>query len=412
MQAPTFTVKCFFCEGDENDGNLIKCQTLELDRNVRSMAEKLNDSKLLAKLAEGDMCATEAVYHKKCFTSFYNRFKKAIRCVTSEEGQESLKQYAITCVVDWIKDLLVSCFENDHVPVLEQKEVIKFYKEILHQNGASENLIETTHCTRTIQMILELITGVIVPKNNVITNNVLTPDGELGKALFQVSTQSSIDDIQVMSNAAKRIRKVLFLDKQTFNGDTSFEYQENMIPDILVQLISMIIDGGKPNRNLNEKQKKIALNIAELIKFNSIKQTRKETIKNFRHSKENEPSLPVFVGLSLSQSRNKKQITFMHEKGLSISYERIKTIRSSLAFELNEKYHELGLVYPSQLQNKTFTTSAIDNFDYNLQSSTAKESIHWTGISIFQYPNSSSNTSAVSSYRIMIPCVVVNLSPS
>jgi len=85
---------------------------------------------------------------------------------------------------------------------------------------------------------------------------------------------------------------------------------------------------------------------------------------------------------------------------LSISYERIKTIRSSLAFELNEKYHKLGLVYPSQLQNKTFTTSAIDNFDYNLQSSTVKESIHWTGISIFQYPNSSSNTSAVSSYRI------------
>lgn len=51
-------------------GDLVHCRTLELDRNVRKMAEALGDTKLLAKLAEGDigdMWATEAVYHKKVF---------------------------------------------------------------------------------------------------------------------------------------------------------------------------------------------------------------------------------------------------------------------------------------------------------------------------------------------------------
>ena len=59
MQARTFTAACSFCEGK---GDLIQCRSLELDCNVQKMAEVLKDSKLLAKLAEGDMCATESIW--------------------------------------------------------------------------------------------------------------------------------------------------------------------------------------------------------------------------------------------------------------------------------------------------------------------------------------------------------------
>ena len=50
IQAPTFTTACFFCKGKEN---LILCETLNLDNNVRKMAEAMGDSKLLSKLAAG-----------------------------------------------------------------------------------------------------------------------------------------------------------------------------------------------------------------------------------------------------------------------------------------------------------------------------------------------------------------------
>ena len=53
MQAPTFKAECFFCERSED---IINRQTVELDRNVCKMAEALEDSKILAKLAEGDVC--------------------------------------------------------------------------------------------------------------------------------------------------------------------------------------------------------------------------------------------------------------------------------------------------------------------------------------------------------------------
>ena len=44
--------------------------TSKLDSNVRKTVIQLGDSKLLAKLSEGDMIAIDARYHKQCLTSF------------------------------------------------------------------------------------------------------------------------------------------------------------------------------------------------------------------------------------------------------------------------------------------------------------------------------------------------------
>ena len=85
-------------------------------------------------------------------------------------------------------------------------------------------------------------------------------------------------------------------------------------------------------------------------------------------------------------SRNKVLVKYLNAKGISISYERVMAIRSSMAQMISQEYRENGFVFPSQLHKNHFTTSAIDNFDYNLTSTTANTSIHWTGISIFQHP--------------------------
>ena len=44
--------------------------TLKLDSTVRKTVIQLGDSKLLAKLSEGDMIAIDARYHKQCLTLF------------------------------------------------------------------------------------------------------------------------------------------------------------------------------------------------------------------------------------------------------------------------------------------------------------------------------------------------------
>ena len=45
-----------------------------------------------------------------------------------------------------------------------------------------------------------------------------------------------------------------------------------------------------------------------------------------------------------------------------------------------------GLVCPSQLSHGLFTVGALDNIDHNPSSTTAKDSFHGTGISLFQFP--------------------------
>ena len=63
------------------------------------------------------------------------------------------------------------------------------------------------------------------------------------------------------------------------------------------------------------------------------------------------------------------------------------SIRKQIAAQICEEYRDKGFVCPPSLHNNVFTTAAIDNIDHNLSSTTAKSTIHWTGISIFQHPN-------------------------
>ena len=51
------------------------------------IAIELADNKLLAKLNEGDMVATEAVYHLKCLYGLYNKYWSF--CKTSFREKES-----------------------------------------------------------------------------------------------------------------------------------------------------------------------------------------------------------------------------------------------------------------------------------------------------------------------------------
>ena len=63
-----FTGKCFFCNQTAKNDVLHQCQGLLMDVRVGKIALKLGDTKLLAKLREGDIVAVEAVYHSNCLS--------------------------------------------------------------------------------------------------------------------------------------------------------------------------------------------------------------------------------------------------------------------------------------------------------------------------------------------------------
>ena len=72
--------------------------------------------------------------------------------------------------------------------------------------------------------------------------------------------------------------------------------------------------------------------------------------------------------------------------GLSVSYDRVLAISTDLGNEVCRRYYEEGAVCPSNLRIGLFTTAAVDNIDHNPSSTTAKDSFHGTGLSLFQHP--------------------------
>ena len=77
---------CFFC--DETGESLRRAATLTLDSKVRAAATKLQDRKLLRKLAAGDMPANDSYYHPGCITALYNR----LRSVSPKEEENITTQ--------------------------------------------------------------------------------------------------------------------------------------------------------------------------------------------------------------------------------------------------------------------------------------------------------------------------------
>ena len=392
FNATNFVDKCFFC--DSGDGILSKCATKSLNKHVNSWARFLKDSKLLAKLSEGDMPATEAKYHKKCLTDTFNKVKVEKRKNQCKEREllTYIEKLAMQDVIQYIKDTIANDQENDTVPVFTQKSLSDFYKkQIIHHGSKYDNIdaesfANNTHATRMREKILAEIPGLCMAnKGREVT---LTLNDDLGRALYSACSWSSEEIDSVLSKTAKIIRKKLFECDEVFNGDLSLEKQITSVPGVLVKLVSLILEGGSPNQDISENLEKISTNIGQLIRYNSVKQKRRENVRSFRHSKKNEPPLPVLIGLMIHAKTGKRSVVdILASKGLSINYERVLEIKRAISNQVCSKYQESGMVCPSQLKDNIFTTAAIDNLDHNLTSATSQGSFHGTTISIFQHPS-------------------------
>ena len=78
----------FFCDLEDREENLHTATTFQLNKKVKHAAIKTGNEKIMAKLSEGDMVATEAVYHQKCLISLYNaqRSCRTKECKTENQG--------------------------------------------------------------------------------------------------------------------------------------------------------------------------------------------------------------------------------------------------------------------------------------------------------------------------------------
>ena len=198
--------------------------------------------------------------------------------------------------------------------------------------------------------------------------------------------RESWDDEGVhLAKAAKIVRRDMFLLKSEFTGSFSEDSQISSVPETLLALMEMILNG--PNLgNCGRGRHQAALTLAQLASFNAVKKARPNTA-TIKHSKERETPLPVYVGLTVhAQTRKKELVDSMFTLGLSVSYSRVLEISTELASKACSQFQRDGVVCPVKLRSGLFTTAAVDNLDHNPSSTTATDAFHGTAISLFQHP--------------------------
>ena len=192
--------------------------------------------------------------------------------------------------------------------------------------------------------------------------------------------------------------------------------QKDSVPTSLKALISHCLYGPNIKEQVKDESQ-IALSIAELLYFNSKKKDQKEVSTSFRHSKEREPPLPIYVSMMIHrETRSKKIINLIHSLGLSISYWRLLEIEKHIASSVCEHFAETNIVIPTNSLENTFVVAGIDNINFDGSSNTGQNSFHGTSISLHQQRTESSverpKLSLTSQqYKIQLPDSYANVPP-
>ena len=172
----------------------------------------------------------------------------------------------------------------------------------------------------------------------------------------------------------------------TFTGSFGEAYcQVKSVPQSLMAVVAMVLDG--PNiKSQSRETCQAALSVAQLMKYNCTSRRRHDSMGS-RHNKARETPLPTYVGLTVhARTRKHELVETLFDLGLSISYDRVMAISTAMGNRVCEQYHREQVVCLPNLRHGLFTTAAIDNIDHNPSSTTATDSFHGTGISIFLYP--------------------------
>ena len=367
---------CFFCELETSDP-LRNASTFQLDSRVRSCALALQDERILAKLSAGDLVAIEAKYHPKCLVAFYRKANEQQQVTQKSDHDRMCHGIAFAELVSYIDELHN---EEDSLMVLKLAELTRMYTARLQQLGVEQSSIRSTTLKNRI---LGQFPDMSEHKDG--RDVLLAFNKDIGIALKKSYENNYDDDAMCLAKAASIVRRDMLRTKAVFSGSFSHDCQEKAIPDSLLALSRMILDGPDiKSQSVTVSQE--GLSVSQLLLFNSnIRRRCKST--GSKHNKDRETPLAIYVGLMVhAKTRSRDIVDMLHHLGLSVSYDRVMDISTALGNRLCNLYNAGDKVCPVNLRGGLFTTAAVDNIDHNPSSTTASGSFHGTAISLFQHP--------------------------
>ena len=394
---------CFFCDSDEGEMHL--SATKELDAKVRRYASLIGDEKLQIKLVEGDLTAIDASYHLPCLVGLYNKVRQqTMKSSIATQDMFDEESLAFARVVDHVesecaKDLMsVSVFKlaelkslyNDYLPAGVTKS--KSYDTRTSRRSESVDDVQkcldsksNIHSSRFKERLLNAIPYLSAHHQG--RDVYFVADAEMGNIVHQAYEKKENKEAYAMLKCCKDTRNSIFNHKaEPFDGRFSVGCQRKSVPSALLSLVSLLLYGPKYTGPITQE----TLTIAQLIKFNIKKNSRKVGNSTQRHCLTNETPISVYIAFLIhSEFRCKKLIERLHDYGLGVSYHRILNLEKGLLRAMCSQYHDDGVVCPTQLRRGLTVRGTMDNVDINPTSNTSKGSFHGTILSVFQTPRQS-----------------------
>jgi len=261
-------IAVFFCDEPETSGEKLRdVMTLELDRKVKQCANKLQDNKLLVKLSNAsDMVALEAKYHLKCLASLYNRVRSIERKQSFEPNKpEHTKSLVFAQLVSYIDECRL---DDSAIPVFRLGDLVKLYNERFTQLGG----LGGAHSTRLKEQLLAQFPDMHAYDEG--RDVLLMFDYDVGPTVAMACQIDWQRDALCLSRIAQIVRQDIFQFRPAFDGFFQANCQEQSVPSSLLALVSMILEGPSISNQTCKQQIPAALELAQLIVYNSVNHAR------------------------------------------------------------------------------------------------------------------------------------------
>ena len=231
---------CFFCDESNDKEQLHLASTANIDATVRACAVQLGDSKILTKLAGGDMVAINARYHLSCLTRLRNRLRdcstqlEKVRDVESADDFVLLMKLAITHQ----SFPFLSCLslQNGMNPELESHHPESCR---LNSTRLKERLISQRPDLRAEKSGREYVGSIL--------KDTLEEDEDRNTAL--------------LAKAAKIVRTDIFNTRYEFSGSFEPGCERKAVPPSLHALVGYILEGShkESQQQINPSKDHIAV---------------------------------------------------------------------------------------------------------------------------------------------------------
>ena len=263
------------------------------------------------------MVAIEAKYQARCLLGLFHRARKANLEGLEDNGQGHASSTSGVVFAQLVIYIEESRQHHESAPVFKLAELSQLYKSRMEQLGVE---VDRVHSTRLKERLLAEF-----PDMRAYTKGrdvLMAFEDDIGTGLAKACEQDNNEDAMHIARAAQIVRRHIFGEAKPFNGFPE-KCQEDSVPQLLLTLVNMILEGPSIKDQMQEATSPAALTIAQLLKFNSVMHKRApDTAAFVRHSTTQETPVPLYVGLMLhAHTCQGELVDKMAHLGLSASYD-------------------------------------------------------------------------------------------